>query len=54
VSYTVQIANAPTKFLERLRDKELERRIVKALRGLESDPRPPGSLKLQGSEDLYR
>ena len=27
---------------------------MKALRGLEADPRPPGSLKLQGSEALYR
>jgi len=54
VTYAVKIAAAPTKFLERLRDMGLKRRIVQALRKLEGDPRPPGSLKLQGNEELYR
>jgi len=54
VSYTVKIAAAPTKFLERLRDESLKRRIVKALRALENEPRQPGSLKMQGESNLYR
>ena len=54
MSYKVEIAAAPTKFLERLRDESLKRRIVKALRSLETNPRPPGCLKMQGNDDLYR
>ncbi len=44
----------PAKFLERLRDESLKRRLTQALRLLESDPRPPGCLKLQGEDELYR
>jgi mRNA interferase RelE/StbE len=53
LSYRVIVTPAPTKFLERLRDESLKRRIMRALRGLENDSRPPGSVKLQG-EELYR
>ena len=54
MSYRVLVTPAPTRFLERLRDESLKRRIAKALRVLENDPRPPGSLKLQGGDELYR
>jgi mRNA interferase RelE/StbE len=54
VSYTVSLTPAPTKFLERLRDEALKRRLVKALRALELNPRPTGSLKMQGENELYR
>ena len=54
MSYRVLVAPAPTKFLERLCDESLKHRIAKALRVLENDPRPPGSLKLQGGDELYR
>ena len=54
MTYAVKITAAPTKFLERLRDLDLKRRIVHVLRKLEADPRPPGSLKLQGNEELFR
>ena len=37
-----------------LRDESLKRRIVKSLHGLEDNPRPPGCVKLQGNEELYR
>ena len=40
--------------MERLRDESLKRRIVQALRSLETNPRPTGCLKMQGSEELYR
>ena len=53
MSYRVIVAPAPTKFLERLRDESLQRRIAKALRVLENDSRPPGSVKLQGEGELY-
>ena len=32
----------------------LQRRITQALEGLEPNPRPPGAIKLQGSDDLWR
>ena len=32
----------------------MQRRITKALRVLENDPRAPGSVKLQGESELYR
>ena len=54
MSYRVIVTPAPTKFLERLRDESLKRRIAKALRVLENDPRAPGSVKLQGESELYR
>ena len=54
MSYRVIVAPAPAKFLERLRDQSLKRRLAKALHSLENDPRPPGCVKLQGEEELYR
>jgi mRNA interferase RelE/StbE len=42
------------KFLCKLRDKTLAVRLVAAMRGLASDPRPPGCEKLAGMESLYR
>ena len=32
----------------------VERRIVRRLRALRAEPRPPGCLKLKGREDAYR
>ena len=33
---------------------DVERRIVRRLRALRADPRPPGCLKLSGAEGLWR
>ena len=54
MSYQVVVTPAPEKFLGRLRDESLKRRLTKALRALENDPRPPGCVKLQGGNELYR
>jgi mRNA interferase RelE/StbE len=54
VSYKVSLTPAPAKFLERLRDEALKCRLVKAMRALEINPRPPGGLKMQGENELYR
>jgi mRNA interferase RelE/StbE len=54
VSYQVRVAPAPTKYLAKLRDETLKRRMVKALRALEVDARPPGCVKLQGHDELFR
>ena len=32
----------------------LQRRITQALEELEPNPRPPGAIKLQGTDDLWR
>ena len=42
------------RFLRKLRDTSLTARLVAAMRGLASLPRPPGCDKLTGPEDLYR
>jgi mRNA interferase RelE/StbE len=52
--YTVSIKPKAEKYLAGLRDVRLFERLRKAIRALGSDPRPPGSLKLQGESDLYR
>ena len=54
MSYEVRFTPASAKFLERLRDESLKRRIAKALHGLEENPHPPGCKKLAGEDELYR
>ena len=34
--------------------EQVQRRIVLAVRGLRSEPRPLGAIKLQGTDDLWR
>lgn len=52
--YRVLLRPSAQKFLRKLRDKTLAARVVEAMRGLTNNPRPPGSDKLAGPEDLYR
>jgi mRNA interferase RelE/StbE len=52
--YRVLLRPPAQKFLRKLRDKTLASRLVEAMRGLASNPRPPGCDKLAGLEDLYR
>ncbi len=52
--YTIELAKAPKKFLDALRDVKLGRRFSRALEALAENPRPPGCLKMQGNEELYR
>ena len=54
MNFQVKVAPAPQKFLARLRDESLKRRLVDALHVLESNPHPIGSKKLQGESELYR
>jgi len=42
------------KFLDTLRDGKLTDRFRRAIQGLAENPRPPGCLKMQGNEELYR
>jgi len=51
--YSIRVKRSASKQLEKLKPKVAER-IVKAIDGLASDPRPDGVKKLQGTEDSYR
>ncbi len=52
--YTVSIKPRAEKYLAGVRDRRLYRRLRDAIDGLASDARPPGCVKLQGGEELYR
>ena len=52
--YRVLLRPPAQRFLRKLRDPGLTARLVAAMRGLASQPRPPGCDKLIGPEDLYR
>ena len=52
--YRVLLRPPAQKFLRKLRDRSLTARLIAAMRGLASQPRPPGCEKLVGPENLYR
>ena len=54
MSYTVGIAAPPPKFLEKLRDQSLLRRLTQAIRSLAENPRPSSCVKLSGEDNVYR
>ena len=51
--YQVELKPSAEKSLVSL-PAVVQRRILLALRGLEPDPRPHGSIKLAGKDDLWR
>jgi mRNA interferase RelE/StbE len=51
--YQVLFAPAAYRQLRKL-PNAVQKRIVRAVEGLELNPRPPGATKLQGEQDLYR
>jgi mRNA interferase RelE/StbE len=53
-SYRVLIKPSAAKEIEAVGQKEDRQRIVTRVRSLARDPRPFGSEKLSGREDLYR
>ena len=53
MKYAVRLDLRTWKGIERLPD-DIRGRIVRRLKSLEEDPRPPGVAKLSGAEDLYR
>jgi mRNA interferase RelE/StbE len=52
-SYSILIKPSAAKELEAIRHKQVRQRIVRRIRGLAREPRPPGCEKLTGRE-LYR
>lgn len=53
-SYKVLIKPSAAREIEAVGQKEDRQRIVTRIRSLARDPRPFGSEKLSGREDLYR
>jgi mRNA interferase RelE/StbE len=51
--YRIEFAPAATRQLGSLPRKQ-KVRIASKIDALSSDPRPPGCVKLRGSEDIYR
>ena len=54
MSYTVTVERRAAKFLRALSDRRLALRLREAIDGLAENPRPPGSVKLQGEGELFR
>ncbi len=54
MAWTVTLAPPARKALKAIRDKRLRGRIVRALQGLETDPRPAGVKRLVGQEGFLR
>lgn len=53
MTYTVQILPSAQRALAKL-DRSLRQRIAGAIGGLADNPRPPGTKKLTGSDNLWR
>ncbi len=51
--YELRLTRNAQKDLRKLHDPTLAR-ILKAIEALKTNPRPPGSKKLAGAEDLWR
>ncbi|MDQ6911898.1 MAG: type II toxin-antitoxin system RelE/ParE family toxin [Verrucomicrobiota bacterium] len=51
--YVVEFRRAAEKDLRRL-DPVVQRRVLRAVDNLATDPRPSGCRKLQGSDNAYR
>jgi mRNA interferase RelE/StbE len=54
VKYAVALERAAARFLLRLKDAKLKKRLDDAIEVLSDDPRPPGCRKLAGTSDRYR
>jgi mRNA interferase RelE/StbE len=53
LSYTVELTTAAARQLRKI-EPTTRRRLLLALRGLETDPRPHGCRKLAGYDDAWR
>ena len=52
--YTVSVKPKAEKYLDGIRDARLYQRLRDAIGALSRNPRPPGCLKMQGEDGLYR
>lgn len=53
MSYSLYIQPSAQKTLSRL-DRDIRHRVGSRIDSLARDPRPPGTEKLSGADDLYR
>jgi mRNA-degrading endonuclease RelE of RelBE toxin-antitoxin system len=53
VKYAVALERAAARFLLRLKDAKLKKRLDDAIQVLSDDPRPPACRKLAGTSDRY-
>jgi mRNA interferase RelE/StbE len=53
-SYSLSIKASAAKEIERIEPKSFRQKVVKRIRELARDPRPPGCEKLVGSAERYR
>ncbi len=54
MKYAVALERAAARFLLRLRDAKLKKRLDDAIEALSDDPRPNGCRKLAGTSDRFR
>jgi len=52
-SYELEISRTAERQIRKL-DRQARQRILRAVSALAEEPRPPGSRKLTGSEDVFR
>lgn len=52
--YTVEVHRRAERFLRATANRELYRRLSTAIDSLAQAPRPPGCVKISGSNDLFR
>lgn len=52
--YDVYLKPAAERSLEKIADRTARRRLVRAIDGLTTAPRPPQAAKIQGSDGLLR
>ncbi len=53
MAYRVVVEDGAARAIRKL-DRDVQRLVVARLERLAEDPRPPGSKKLEGAEDLHR
>lgn len=54
VTYSIEFYPLARRFLTRLRDASLYKRVHRAIDNLQEEPRPAGCKKLAGSSNRYR
>ena len=52
--YAVYLKPAAERALKKVKDDTARRRLVKAINGLTTNPRPPGASAIQGGDGLLR
>jgi mRNA interferase RelE/StbE len=52
--WTIEFTNTAQRVLDKMRDKRLLSRLNAMITQLETEPRPPGCVKLSGYHNLWR